>query len=364
MVRAAGDRTYIYGLIPTAEAIDFDCATVGERDAQAHSVPYRDIAAVVSACAPTDYAALSRELLVRELARHQQVVEHILQRFPILPVKFGTTVESEERVKTILRLGYEDFRRALNGLEDKVQFELVATWELESVLQDVAREEPIVELRRSIGDDSSPASIGDRVRLGEMVKRSLDRRRQECEQTALRRLAPASLELRRNPLLDDSLVVNLAVLLEKGRQDEFDRDLEALDQDLGGRLALRRVGPLPPYSFSTVELRSVAQSEIDRARELLSMGESASLLDIKRAYHQLARQFHPDAPSAGRDGDGDRQFAQIKEASDLLMSYCRARLRGREEGTRSLEEQRCSFEPDAIDETMLMSIGPAGGDAL
>ncbi len=364
MTQAAGDRTYIYGVIPSAEAIAFDCAAVSDSSDRPHAVPHRDIAAVVSACAPIDYAALGRDLLVRELARHQQVIEQVLERFPVLPVKFGTTVDGEERVRTILRLGYDEFRRALDDLKDKVQFELVATWELPSVLQDVAREEPIAQMKSKIGDDSSPATIRERVRLGEMVKRFLDRRRQEYERAALQRVAPCSLELRRNPLLDDSLVMNLAVLLEKGQQEEFDRSLDVLDQELDGRLAFRRVGPLPPYSFSTVEMRSVARPEIDRARKLLRVGGGASVSEIKRAYRQLARRFHPDAQAGGRDGGSAARFAEIKAASNLLMSYCRAQLARREERARPIDEQQCSFEPDAIDETVLITIGPAGGDAL
>jgi hypothetical protein len=364
MIQAVGDRAYVYGIIPTGEAISFDCATVGGRDDRAHTVSHRDIAAVVSACAPTDYAALGRDLLVRELARHQQVVERVLQRFPVLPVKFGTTVEDEEKVGSILRLGYDDFRGALDGLKDKVQVELVATWELASVLADVACEEPIAQLKSSIGGDSSPASIQDRVRLGEMIKRSLDRRREEYERAALQRLVPCSLELRRNPLFHDSLVMNLAVLLEKGQQEEFDRSLDVLDQELGGRLTLRRVGPLAPYSFTTVEIHPIARPKIDQARKLLGIGRSASVSEIKKAYHQLARRFHPDAQSGGRDGSSDTRFAEIKGASKLLMDCCRAQLARREDGSRPIDEQQCSFEPDAIDEAVLMTIGPAGGDVL
>jgi len=364
VVRVDGDRTYIYGIVPTGEAISFDRAAASGGSDRPHTVPHRDIAAVVSACAPTDYAALGRDLLVRELARHQQVIEHVLQRFPVLPVKFGTTVEDEEKVGTILRLGYDDFRGALDGLKDKVQVELIATWELASVLADVACEEPIAQLKSSIGADSTPASIRDRVRLGEMIKRSLDRRREEYEQAALQRLVPCSLELRRNPLFHDSLVMNLAVLLEKGQQEEFDRSLDVLDQELGGRLTFRRVGPLPPYSFNTVEMQSVARTEIDRARTALRIGRSASASEIKKAYHQLARRFHPDAQSGSRDGGSDTCFVEIKGASNLLMSYCRAQLTRREDRSRPVDEQQCSFEPDAIDETVLITIGPAGGDAL
>jgi hypothetical protein len=359
-----GDRTYVYSIVATGEAFGFNCAPASAGGDRPHTVPYRDIAAVVSACAPTDYAALSRDLLVREITWHQQVIEHVLQRFPALPVKFGTTVEDEGRAESILHLGYDDFRRALEDLKDKVQFELVATWDLAPVLQEVACEGPIAELKGRIGNDSSAGSIPDRVRLGEMIKRSLDRRREEYERSALLRIAPYSLNLRRNPLFQDSLVMNLAVLLEKKRQVEFDRALDVLDQELGGCLRLQRVGPLPPYSFGTVEVRPLAPDEVERARKLLSIGRSASASDVKKAYYQLARQLHPDAQAGGSNGDGETRFAEIKEASKLLTTYCRARLGQHGNGSGPDEERQCSFEPEAVLETVLITIGPAGGDAL
>jgi len=232
------------------------------------------------------------------------------------------------------------------------------------VLQEVACEGPIAALKSGIGDDSSPASIGDRVRLGEMIKRSLDRRRQEYEASALLRIAPHSLNLRRNPIFHDSLVINLAVLVENRRQEELDRALEQMDRDLGGRLRFRRVGPLPPYSFSTVEVRPLAQAEVDRARKLLGLGWRASASDVRKAYYQLARQLHPDARAGGGNGASETRFAEIEKASKLLTTYCRAQAEQGGDRSTPVDEQQCSFEPDAVSETALISVGPAGGDAL
>jgi len=154
------------------------------------------------------------------------------------------------------------------------------------------------------------------------------------------------------------------VLVEKKRLEEFDRALDTLDQELGGRLRLQRVGPLPPYSFGTVEVRSLDPAEVERAQRLLNIGRSASASDIKKAYYQLARQLHPDAHAGGGSGDGENRFAEIREASKLLTTYCRARIGQRGNGSGPNEERQCSFEPEAVSETLLITIGPAGGDAL
>jgi hypothetical protein len=318
---------------------------------------------VVNACAPTDYAALTRDLLVQEVTRHQQVVEHVLQRFPVLPVKFGTTVEDEGAAASILRLGYDDFRCALADLKGKVQVELVATWELAPVLEEVAGEGPIAALKSGIGDDSSPPASAIGCGWGD-DQALFDRRREEYEASAVLRIAPYSLNLRRNPIFHDSLVMNLALLVDNGRQEELDRALESMDRELGGRLRFRRVGPLPPYSFSTVEVRPLVQAEVERARELLSIGMSASASDVKRAYYRLARQLHPDAQADGGNGDSETRFAEIEKASKLLTTYCRARAESGRDRSIPIDEQQCSFEPDAVCETVLITVGPAGGDAL
>lgn len=54
----------------------------------------------------------------------------------------------------------------------------------------------------------------------------------------------------------------MAFLLPKSRQAEFDRRVEALDAELGGQLLFKVVGPLPPYSFSTIEIEQILPDDV------------------------------------------------------------------------------------------------------
>jgi hypothetical protein len=56
----------------------------------------------------------------------------------------------------------------------------------------------------------------------------------------VRREAPASADA----------AVNAAFLVERERIDEFSRAVTELGHELAGRVKLRYVGPLPPYSFT------------------------------------------------------------------------------------------------------------------
>jgi len=60
---------------------------------------------------------------------------------------------------------------------------------------------------------------------------------------------------------------------------------------------------------------------IDRARELLKLGDKATLGEMKRAYHRMCKKYHPDKMSAS-DPDGERMY-QLTAAYELLMRYTR-----------------------------------------
>jgi len=118
---------------------------------------------------------------------------------------------------------------------------------------------------------------------------------------------------------------------------------------------------LPPYSFSTVEVKRISPEEVRQARESLELPQEATLAEVKQAYYRQARRYHPDA-QADIAADSLR-FSQIQGASRLLISYCRAQLAGRERASEAGDEgTRCSFEPEAAEGAILVSIGSSGGD--
>ncbi len=58
---------------------------------------------------------------------------------------------------------------------------------------------------------------------------------------------------------------------------------------------------------------------IEKARELFKLGDKATLGEMKRAYHRMCKQYHPDK-STDNDPNGEIMY-QLTEAYDLLMRY-------------------------------------------
>lgn len=57
--------------------------------------------------------------------------------------------------------------------------------------------------------------------------------------------------------------------------------------------------------------------------ELLGIPESGSLTDIKHAYKQLARKYHPDVSPPGRVDEYTKRFIQVNEAYETLSDPTR-----------------------------------------
>jgi|LSQX01.2.fsa_nt_gb DnaJ-class molecular chaperone len=62
--------------------------------------------------------------------------------------------------------------------------------------------------------------------------------------------------------------------------------------------------------------------DIDQARKLLGLGETASLKEIRDAYRTLSLKYHPDRRPAGVAEDFSETFKKITEAYDLIIEYC------------------------------------------
>jgi len=351
----AKDAKYIYGVIQNVGRTAFGPLGIGGRGDEVYVVFYQDLAAVVSDCPAMDYKAVKdKEKVVRDLAAHQRVTEEVMKHYSILPMKFGTMVKKEDEVESLLRQGYSNLKEAQAAFQGKVEVEVVVTWDLASIVREIGNEEPIAKLKAKVEGKPGLRGLNDRIKLGKMVYESLGRRREDRQRETLEVLANCSIDTQNNALMDDSFVMNAAFLIDKERQDEFDKRLEELDRRVGGALNFRRIGPLPPYSFATIEVRPMTHEEVKRARELLGLGEKASLGEIKKAYYDLAQECHPDAQPGG---DREERFAQIAQAYGLLKSYCLGQAAAQGiNSKKAAAEYSCSFTPAAVEKGVLVTV--------
>ncbi|PON31232.1 Terminal organelle assembly protein [Parasponia andersonii] len=81
-----------------------------------------------------------------------------------------------------------------------------------------------------------------------------------------------------------------------------------------------RVGPVKAKAASAVDDGLVAEAAAAELSfyELLGIPESGSLVQIKQAYKQLARKYHPDVSPPDRVEEYTRRFIRVQEAYETL----------------------------------------------
>jgi len=303
---------YIYGIINSKKI------AAGE---EIHAIPYQDISAVVSDSEIIDYRYLSKEALARQLIKHQQVIEEIMRGTTIIPMRLGTFAVDEAEVKDILEKGYSLIKEIFPKVKDKIEIDVCVTWcDFGTSIKEAGEEREVKEAKEKLLANPKGITVEDQIKVGTLIKKALDKKREEYAQEIQGSLKDISQEFKRHELMDDKMIINIAFLIERSRQEDFDKRVEGLDVKFARKLNFRCVGPLPPYSFYTLEVRKMEFEEIDWARKRLGLSDLASKDEIRKAYHRSAASAHPDV---NLDAPGiEEEFDEANMAYLILLEYC------------------------------------------
>jgi len=251
------------------------------------------------------------------------VIERLMRTAWVLPVKFGTRMPDEEGVREVLERGCHLFDSTFAELRGCAQLEVSVTWDTDAVFADIADEEAVAELKARITDKQQAATTAQRLALGRLVKAALERRRAAVATHIVRTLRAVAVDAIASPVVADRTVLHLVLLLKLDALGEVDRCLETLDAAYGGRLHFRCVGPMPPANFATLEIELLEGDEMERASRMLGVAPTASVDDVRSAYHRLARAAHPD--TADRCDGKAAAMGALSDAYRMLARYARAR---------------------------------------
>jgi hypothetical protein len=235
---------YVYGVVRADARLPDGLSTEGGEEVSL--LRHGDVAAVVSEIR-TDRPLGSRE----DLMAHERVVESLAAKTTVVPLRFGAVVTAPDAVIDELLAPHHDwFVRVIDDLGERQQFTVVGTYVRDMVLREVLAEEPeVMRLRERLRDLPEDAGYYDRIRLGELVVRAMERKR-EADSTALAdALAPyADAVARRDPTGEDA-AADVAFLVDPAKRKRFDRVVDELGARWAGRVRLRVLGPLAPYDF-------------------------------------------------------------------------------------------------------------------
>ncbi|EFO79421.1 Gas vesicle synthesis GvpLGvpF [Oscillochloris trichoides DG-6] len=237
---------YLYAIIRCSEIRVIAARGIHEDGPRVYTIPYRDVAAVVSDSPCEEYESSRRNMLA-----HTRVLEAVMQQYTVLPISFGMVAPDTATIcDQMLARSYDDLVSQLNDLDGRIELGLKVFWTDEQFFREIADEEPAIrELRDSIVGKPAERTYYERIRLGEMVEAAIAQRRDADSERILSTLRPLAQALITQPILTDRMVVNAAFLLKREDEARFDAAVRDLDAQFGTRMLFKCVGPVPPYNF-------------------------------------------------------------------------------------------------------------------
>lgn len=235
---------YLYCIVRPGAADDLTLRGIDDRPVKI--VAENGLGVLVSP-SPVKRYRLSRQYTLG----HELVIEKVMARGTVLPIKFGTVAETEDAIREqVLQARHDDLERLMVSMDGKVELGLKVLWNQERLYADiVAHDADIRTLRDRLAGRPSNEGHNERVRLGELVETAITDRRMQDADAIMARLEPIAVEARRNDIYGDMMVLNAAFLVEKSRESEFDAAIQALDAGMANLMNFKYVGPLPPFNF-------------------------------------------------------------------------------------------------------------------
>lgn len=243
--------TYVYGVLGAAEAAAWPGAVgIG---GPVRTIVRGDLAALVSDVAD-DALPGTRE----DLEAHRRVLAQAIELGTVIPMRFGMMLGDDDMVRErLLDLHGEELRDLVIDLEGHVQVTVRAFYAEDALLSAASAGDELVQrLHASIDGRSELETRDERIALGQRVAEAMDLRRERDQEALLTRLRPFASDLLVDSPGSDRVALSVQLLVRRDARASLDAEIERLAAALQGYLGLRYIGPLPPYSFTALELEA------------------------------------------------------------------------------------------------------------
>lgn len=207
--RRKKEGKYFYCVIPFSKEKSF--GNIGINNNEVYTIPYRDVAVVVSDSPMKDY-----ELTEENTRKHEAVLRQIMEEHTVVPVEFGAAIKNERILRRLLRKAYDPTRECLKLVDNMVELGVKAVLNEDIVYVDPEkRKECISDILISLNTRAKQAVTGD--------------------------------------LFSDRLILNASFLVNKEDINAFSDEVTKL-HERHPMLKLLYSGPWAPYNFVHIEI--------------------------------------------------------------------------------------------------------------
>lgn len=255
------------------ESKTFGHLGIGGRNDLLYTVCFDNLAAVVSDSPLMKYS-ISRENTIA----HEKAIEEVMKEYTVLPARFGTIAEDEEKVKQILEKESDRFKTLLVKMEGKKELGLKAIFK-EGIYADIlVKYEDIRILKEKLTNLPPEKTIYQRVEIGRMVQEALEKEKERYKSQILDVLSPLVEELKINNNYGERMFLSAAFLINKDKEELFDQKVQEFDAKYGEKVNFKYVGTVPPFNFVNlvIDTSTLLNVNGERSRTIETGGNRVS----------------------------------------------------------------------------------------
>jgi hypothetical protein len=237
---------YVYGILPGDIELASDIPGVGDPPGEVRVVHSADLAALVSE------VDLSRPLgSPEDLAAHKEILDASAADAPVLPMRFGAILASEDAVAhELLEEHRDELAGALEELDGLAEYVVKGRYVEQAILNEVLTENnDAARLRDQMRGADPDATRDARIQLGEIINNAITQKREQDTRAlgnAMTDHCEASLVRDPTHELD---AVHVAFLVRVDQEKDIEDVVNDLSAKWEGRVQLRLLGPMAAYDF-------------------------------------------------------------------------------------------------------------------
>ncbi len=246
MSEAVGSSVYFYGVVRGDHSGPLAGVTSVDGDGPVYGIAYRDLTVIVSDAQKERYEVSRRNVL-----GHEAVVTALMERFAVLPARFGSVRNRDAIADELLETYYEPLRAQIERVDGMVEIGLVVRWfNIKSIIAEIVAADPwLREARRRLA--TSQASQNMRLDVGKRVERSLTAKRLAEGDDIVNALKECAAQdgVHLNEHGEETMVLDASFLVHRDGIDAFTAAVKAHDSNIDGRYVMTVGAPAAPYGF-------------------------------------------------------------------------------------------------------------------
>ena len=225
----------------------------GILDMEIYAISFADIGVVVSEVKKSSLITDKKNAI-----EYAGVIEALSQHFTVLPVRFGSILESEDNLRKMLESNYTEIQSNLQKVEHKYEYGLKVFCDSEKIVAEL-----ISKSENAVNINENSASIPTQSIYRDWMNKKLKEHRIEESllgyvDTVIALFTEDLVRLNAvnkiRKMISATLIIDAVFLLEKVHKDALVRIVSDL-QNQHPNLNFVLTGPWPPYNFVEISIK-------------------------------------------------------------------------------------------------------------